>query len=161
ALSSCQPRASPWVAKHETVFRPERAQQTTREGATKRTGNMGTLSFEPLLPSALWLTLAVAGAGLLGWYAWRRPGSVARRRWAGILALMATGHLLVLLVLLNPTWVAPVAPPAGKPLLTLLIDATASMATADSSAGRARYLDAARLPQDFQPEVGDRYDVPA
>lgn len=120
---------------------------------------MGTLSFEPLLPSALWLALAVTGAGLLGWYGWRRPGSVPRRRWAGILALMAAGHLLVLLVLLNPTWVAPVAPPAGKPLLTLLIDSTASMATADSGNGVPRYVAAVRLAQEFQKEVGDRYEV--
>src|SRR5262245_28535757 len=120
---------------------------------------MGTLSFEPLLPPALWLTLAVAGAALLARYGWRRPGSVTRRRWAGILALMAAGQALVLLVLLNPTWVAPVAPPAGKPLLTLLVDASASMATADGSAGQQRYRAAARLAQEFQQEVGDRYEV--
>jgi len=120
---------------------------------------MGTLSFEPLLPSALWLALAVMGAALLAWYGWRRPGSVTRRRWAGILALMATGLALVLLVLLNPTWVAPVAPPAGKPLLTLLVDSTASMATADGSAGEQRYRAAVRLAQEFLKEVGDRYEV--
>src|SRR5262249_32016622 len=42
---------------------------------------------------------------------------------------------------------------------TLLVDSTASMATADASAGEQRYRAAARLAQEFQKEVGDRYEV--
>ena len=51
--------------------------------------------------------------------------------------------VLVLGILLNPTWIEPVAPPAGKPLLTVLVDATASMATADAGPrARTRYQSA-------------------
>ena len=59
---------------------------------------MGTLSFEPLIPLALWLTLAGAGLALLGWYARTRPAAVPRRRWLLILGLWALGLVLLLLI---------------------------------------------------------------
>ena len=58
---------------------------------------MATLSFEPLISLSVWLTLALAGAMLLGWYGWRRPGGVTPRRWIGILTQMSLGLGLVLL----------------------------------------------------------------
>ena len=81
---------------------------------------MGSLSFEPLIPPSLWMALAVAGLALLGWYAFRRPGPIGRARWALAVGLMGTALGLVLLVLLNPTWVREIPPPAGKPLLSVL-----------------------------------------
>ena len=39
---------------------------------------MRSLSFEPLVPLALWLTLAGTGLLLLAWYGWRRPGVLSR-----------------------------------------------------------------------------------
>src|SRR5215470_15602317 len=100
---------------------------------------MSSLSFDPLIPPALWVLLAVAGLALGVWYAWVRPGSISRRRWAVALALSATAFAAVLLVLLNPMWVEPVRPPAGKPVLTVVVDATGSMATPDGGDGRTRY----------------------
>src|SRR5947209_6591708 len=120
---------------------------------------MGTLSFEPLIPLPLWLALAVAGAGLLGWYAYGRPGALPPRRWAGVLALMGCGLLLVLGILLNPTWIEPATPPAGKPLLTILLDTSASMATPDAAQGRSRYQAATAVVQAFAQSMGERYDV--
>jgi hypothetical protein len=120
---------------------------------------MRTLSFEPLIPPALWLTLTVTGLALLVWYGWARPSSVPRRRWAVILGLTASGLGLVLGVLLNPTWIEPVAPPAGKPLLTVLVDATASMATPDGPEGRTRFQAAARLARAFAQDLGDQFEV--
>jgi hypothetical protein len=120
---------------------------------------MGTLSFEPLVPLALWLTLAVAGLALLGWYARARPAAVPRRRWLVIVGLMALGLVLLLLIVLNPTWVEPVTPPAGKPLLTVLLDATASMETPDAPDGQTRYRAAARLARACAEELGDRFEV--
>lgn len=120
---------------------------------------MGTLSFEPLLPPALWLTLAAAGLVLLVYYGWSRPPSVPKRRWAWILTLMGAAMMLVLGILLNPTWVEPVVPPAGKPLLTVLVDATASMATADGPDGQTRYQAAAKLARACAGDLGDRFDV--
>jgi hypothetical protein len=120
---------------------------------------MQTLSFEPLIPPALWLALAVAAAVLLAWYAWRRPGGVSRLRWVAILIPAGLGLALVLLVLLNPTWIEPVAPPGGKPLFTILVDATASMATADAPDGKSRFQAAARLAKACVDKLGDRYEV--
>src|SRR5438309_1024245 len=62
---------------------------------------MTTLTFEPLISQALWLTLAGAGLALFAWYGLGRPTAISRRRWAGALTLMALGLTLVLLVLLS------------------------------------------------------------
>ena len=49
-----------------------------------------------------------------------------------IAVLMGIALALPLTILLNPTWHDRVPPPAGKPLLTVLVDSSASMATHDS-----------------------------
>jgi hypothetical protein len=121
--------------------------------------NMTTLTFEPLIPAALWLTLAVAALALLAWYGWSRPRGLSRRRWAGIVALMGLGLFLVLALLLNPTWIEPVPPPEGKPHLTILVDATGSMTTADAADGKSRYQAAVGLARGCLEQLGDRYDV--
>lgn len=100
---------------------------------------MAVLTFEPLISPALWLTLAILAAAMMIVYAARRPASIRRGRWGAVIALMAGGILLTLLILLNPTWTSEIAPPAGKPLLTMLIDTSASMATTDADDGRSRY----------------------
>src|SRR5829696_6165127 len=97
-------------------------------------------TFEPLIPSSLFLALLVLGVGMLVWYASRRPAVVSRGRWWRMIALMGFGLALVLVVLLNPTWVEKVPPPAGRPMLTVLVDASASMATPDGQGGRPRYV---------------------
>src|SRR5205085_2245918 len=81
--------------------------------------------------------LAACAAALLGWYARRRPAAIGRGRWGAIVGLMAMSVAAVLVLLLNPTWVRPVPPPAGRPLITVLVDATASMATPDGGRGAA------------------------
>jgi hypothetical protein len=92
------------------------------------------LTVDPLIPAGVWITLALAGAALLAVYAWRRPGGVLRGRWAVIIALMSVAFVLVLAVLLNPTWAQPAPPPPGRPVLTILVDSSASMATPDAGA---------------------------
>ena len=120
---------------------------------------MESLRFEPLIPGALWMALAVAGAALLLFYAVRRrPTGVPRRRWGGIIALMVAAVALVLVVLLNPTWVREIPPPAGKPLLTLLVDASASMLTPDAEGG-PRYDAALRSASKIVDDLSDRFDV--
>ncbi len=76
------------------------------------------------------------------------------------MALMAVAAAVPLVILLNPTWLERIPPPAGKPLLTILVDRSASMATRD--AGRRpdplpgrRGLRRRPLPG----ELGDRYEV--
>src|SRR5204862_4808987 len=76
-------------------------------------------------------------------YGLRLGGALARRRRVAVLGLMAVGIVLPLVILTNPQWLARLPPPAGKPLLTVLLDISASMATADEAGGQTRY-DAAR-----------------
>ena len=73
------------------------------------------LTFEPLIPAALWVTLAVAMAAMLAWYARRRPGGLTARRWVVIVFLMTVAATLLLAILLNPTWVEPIPAQPGNP----------------------------------------------
>ncbi|MEW6251112.1 MAG: hypothetical protein AB1716_10730 [Planctomycetota bacterium] len=120
---------------------------------------MRALSFEPLLPPALWLTLAALLIALLAWYAARRPSRIPRSRWAGALLLSALAAGVVLLVLLNPTWNEEEPPPAGKPQLTILLDASASMATPDADAGATRFQAAAAPAQQMIENLSGAFDV--
>jgi hypothetical protein len=120
---------------------------------------MGTLTFEPLISPALWAALAVLAVPLLAWYARSRPAEMRRLRWAGIIGLMGAGLAGVLLILLNPTWVEQVPPPAGKPRLTLLVDASASMGTADLPGAQSRYQEAARLAAEMESGLHGEFDV--
>jgi len=93
---------------------------------------MQQLVFDPRIPLALWVALAVAA--LIAWlgYAWMSRTRLPRPRRAWVLALMAATLTIPLAILLNPTWLEYLPPPAGKPRLTILVDTSASMATADA-----------------------------
>ncbi|HWE93963.1 MAG TPA: vWA domain-containing protein [Tepidisphaeraceae bacterium] len=117
------------------------------------------MTFEPLIPTSLWLALAVAGALLIGWYALRRPQVMTRVRWGGVVGLMAVAVALALLILLNPIRVRMIPPPAGRPLLTVLVDASASMGTPDAGSGSTRYASAAALSTDLNSRLGDQFEV--
>jgi len=119
---------------------------------------MGSISFEPLIPPSLWLALAAGAVALLGWYALRRPDAVGRARWVAVTGLMTASVAAGLVILLNPTWVREIPPLPGKPLLTVLVDSSASMATVDA-AGRARYAAAADSAAALSDELQDRFDV--
>jgi hypothetical protein len=117
-----------------------------------------SLTFDPYIPLALWLPLALAAAGLLVAYAVASRRRIAEaRRWS-VLALMSVAAALPLVVLLNPTWVETLPPPAGKPLLTVLVDESASMATGDQN-GKPRLVEAARLTREAVRALADRYEV--
>jgi hypothetical protein len=118
-----------------------------------------TLTFDPLVPPALWIALVCAVVGALTWYAWRRPWSVSRRRWTAINVFMAGGAALPLAVLLNPTWQEEIPPPAGKPLLTLLVDATASMSANDMPGGKTRYQAAVEEAASCARELAGRFEL--
>lgn len=118
-----------------------------------------TLVFDPLISSSLWITLAVAAAGLLGWYAWRRPWGISRVRWGVIIALMGASAAALLAILLNPTWQERLPPPAGKPRLAILIDDSASMAATDMPEGRTRFHDAVETAKASAAELAQRFEV--
>jgi len=95
----------------------------TRETPVPRSVNsMIHWSVEPLIPTSLWLALAILAAVLIVVYAMRKPAIVTRRRWMAILSLMSIAISLVLALLLNPIRIEDIPPPAGKPLLTVLVD---------------------------------------
>lgn len=120
---------------------------------------MRHLTLDPYIPLALWVPLALAAAGLLVWYAVDARGRLSgRRRW-GVIALMALAVTVPLVVLLNPTWLERIPPPAGKPLLTVCLDRSASMSTADAQGGLGRRELADRLARQIQARLADRYEV--
>jgi hypothetical protein len=120
---------------------------------------MRYLIFQPLIPPALWVLTSLVCTGSWAWYAWRRPVDVSRRRWAGILGLTASGIVLVLIVLLNPTWLERAVPPGGKPLLTVLVDASASMDTPDAGAGLTRFETAVTQARALAAALKDQLEV--
>ena len=120
---------------------------------------MSDLTFEPRIPLALWASLAGAGTLLLAWYgrdAWRRLGPY---RAAGILALMAVTLMLPLAMLLNPIWHERLPPPEGKPVLKVLVDGSASMATGDGVDKQSRFDEARRITQALNDQLADRYEI--
>ncbi|MGA2066847.1 MAG: VWA domain-containing protein [Thermoguttaceae bacterium] len=120
---------------------------------------MTHLTLDPHIPIALWVALALGAAGLWAVYAAASRGRLAgRRRWT-VLGLMAAAAAVPLVVLLNPTWLQRVPPPPGRPLLTLLLDRSASMATADAAGQATRYRAGAEIAATVARRLGDRYEV--
>src|SRR5271170_5617964 len=120
---------------------------------------MSELTYDPLIPGPLWLILAAAAAALLLWYAVRRPPSVSGRRWIAIVMLMALGMAAVLALLLNPTMSHELPSPAGKPVLTVLVDDSGSMGTPDAADGVTRFASAARIARQIESQFSDRFEV--
>jgi hypothetical protein len=120
---------------------------------------MTHITFDPHVPLALWAPLALAMAALLGWYAVVGRRRAPARRWWVIIALMSVAAAVPLILLLNPTWEDRIPPPPGKPLLTVLLDRSASMATRDGENGRSRYQAVAAVATAMARTLGDRYDV--
>ncbi len=120
---------------------------------------MTSLTFEPLISPAVWITLAILAAVLLSWYARSRPLVISRRRWTLALALSSLGTAAVLVILLNPTWLEVIPPPAGKPVLTVLVDQSASMRVTDGEQGQSRYLSAVRAAREIADRSKEKFDV--
>lgn len=113
---------------------------------------------DPRIPFALWFPLALLTAAAIGTYAFLGWSRIPRgRRW--LVALMALGAATPLLILLNPSWVQAVPPPAGRPLLTILIDRSGSMATPDATGGATRFAAASEEAARFAEELEGTFDV--
>lgn len=117
------------------------------------------LEFEPLIPLSLWLALAAFAAVALGWYALRRPSIMRPSRWWTCIALMGLGLAMIFALLLNPIWARPLPPPAGKPVLTVLVDQSSSMAVGDADGAKSRYSVATRLAKQLQSGTSELFDV--
>ncbi len=120
---------------------------------------MTRITFDPCVPLAMWVPLALATAALLGWYAVAGRRRLPARRWWCVVTLMVLAAVVPLVVLLNPTWLEQIPPPPGKPLLTVLVDRSASMATRDAGSGQTRYQAAVACARGAAAEFKDRYEV--
>lgn len=120
---------------------------------------MRQIALEPYIPLALWVPLALAAAGLLAWYAVSSRRRLERRRWWGVITLMSLAVAIPLVILLNPIWLERIPPPAGKPLLTVLVDHSPSMDTRDSDEGKSRYEAACDIAGRMKAQLEDRYEV--
>jgi hypothetical protein len=120
---------------------------------------MTHLTLEPQVPLAVWASLAVAALALLAWYGFDVRRRLPRGRRIAVLALMACALALPLGLLLNPTWHERLPPPEGKPVLKVLIDTSASMATTDGASQQSRFGEARRLAQALHDKLAGRYDV--
>ncbi len=73
--------------------------------------------------------------------------------------LMVPGLCAVLLLLLNPIWLQPLPPPGGKPLLTILVDESKSMSTADASDRQTRYQAASDVARRTIDVLNDEFEI--
>src|SRR5206468_12130372 len=110
-------------------------------------------------PASLLAFIALAGVVVILIYAIRPGAALSRFRWLSIVALMSAGFAIVMLMLLNPTLVHPLPGPPGKPLLTVLVDDSASMATRDSTGGAPRYQAASESARHMLGALRDDFDV--
>ncbi|UUO04357.1 hypothetical protein M4951_13235 [Blastopirellula sp. J2-11] len=118
------------------------------------------IRFDPHIPLALWLPLAIAAAVILVVYALRTASKLPRRRLIWVMGGMGVCMLIPLVILLNPIWVQRSPPPPGKPLLTVLIDRSASMGTADGNAsGQSRLAVGQAIAQSVVDQLGEDYEI--
>ncbi len=120
---------------------------------------MSRILFDPLIPLSLWFPLFLVGAAFLACFGWSCRKRLVGPRRLEILTLMTVALLLPLAVLLNPTWNEPIPPPPGKPLLTILVDQSASMETRDAVTGRSRYEEAVHLAEAAARYFETNYEV--
>ncbi len=117
------------------------------------------LTFQPHIPLSLWLPLALAAAVMLGIYAAVSFRRMPRQRFAWIIGLMGVTLALPLAILLNPTWVQSVPPLPGKPLITVLVDRSSSMATTDGVGGQSRFAQAAEGAKRMASQLQQKYEI--
>ncbi len=116
------------------------------------------LVFEPQIPLGLWWAIAVLVLIAWVWYALARDSGLGWFRRTAVLALMAVVVVAPLVLLLNPTWIEPILPPAGKPLITVLVDATQSMQVDDCGDG-TRWDAALKMAEEIKAKSSHEFDV--
>jgi hypothetical protein len=103
--------------------------------------------------------MVLAAVGLLTWYAISGRNRLPQHRWWMLVILMSAAVVAPLVILLNPTWQEQIPPPPGKPLLTVLIDRSASMGTPDGGNGQTRFQAAVAIASKAVQELGNRYEI--
>ena len=94
-------------------------------------------TIDPKIPLGLWWALGRLPA-VAHWVVRQSAAIGICRRSGGrvVTMLMGLGVVGPLLIALNPTWVEPVPPLPGQPVLSVLVDGTMSMQTRRCDAGR-------------------------
>ena len=116
------------------------------------------LVFEPQIPMGLWWAIAVLALLAWVWYALARDSGLGLVRRGLVLGLMAIVLIAPLILLLNPTWIEPIVPPAGKPLITVLVDATQSMQVDDVD-NDSRWKAAVQMANEIKTSASQEFDV--
>ena len=80
---------------------------------------MSSITFDPYIPLALWVPLALGRRGAAGMVCRGRAPPPAGAKVVGRGGADGGGGGRAAGVLLNPTWLERIPPPAGKPLLTV------------------------------------------
>jgi hypothetical protein len=92
-------------------------------------------TIEPKIPLSLWWALVAGTVAALVYYFARRDWSLSPLRRGIITVLLGLCVVGPLAIALNPTWIEPVPPLPGQPMISVLVDGTMSMQTADASPG--------------------------
>jgi hypothetical protein len=121
------------------------------------------IKLQPIIPLAVWAPIVVLAVVALYFYAKALRNRLASRRWRTVLSLTVLVLAAQLLIILNPTWVAEVPPPPGKPTLTVLVDSSVSMNVEDQvvsdSNSVSRFARALEIAQSFDAELTEKYNV--
>ncbi len=95
-------------------------------------------TIDPQIPLSLWWALAAFAVAAVAWYLIRFDWNQSTQKRLFLTAMLALGLIGPLLIALNPTWVETIPPLPGKPTLTILLDGTMSMNTADVDDSRSQ-----------------------
>jgi len=113
---------------------------------------------DPLIPHSLWAALALVSLAAIVAYVSLRPPRVSLRRRIAMGVLLAIAVAGILALLLNPTWEELNRAELGRPSLGILVDASASMDTADCE-GQTRFEVARRGARELAAELSDQFEV--
>lgn len=117
------------------------------------------LDWQPRISLPLWLALATVFA--ITWIAYAvrcRKGIPSGRRVWTLGAMLIAGSV-PLILLLNPTWVEALPPPEGRPLVTVVIDSSASMDVDDGADDQTRLERATQLADEILDSFDDSYET--
>ncbi len=123
--------------------------------------NVQQISFDPVGGWALFVLFLLAAGALATWAYLTSPAPLSRGQRTLLWICRAGALVIVLLVLSRPVVVLD-RPVRGKPLVTVLVDRSASMGVRDAGGGQTRLARATEIARDLDERLdtaGDRYDV--
>jgi len=120
---------------------------------------MDTLVTDPALPASVLATLWIAAALVCVLYAFWRPTRMGAGRRVAIALFHFITFSAIILVLYRPTWLRLTTQAGKQPILSVLFDSSASMATHDASGGKTRMEESVALIRQNLPSWTREFDV--